>query len=138
MDRYTGDSKHYRGILAGLSAGAVAVLVAAAFLATVWSRVSGQVAVALDVIVWALTAAVLAAAAYVLWFLALRARQHALHPETLTRQTVRAEVIPPAETPAIPAAVPAAALPAPSTHYHFDSPEAVEAALRAIPRDERN
>lgn len=139
MDRYTGDVTHHRGLLAGLGAGTVAVLVGAAFLATVWRRVSGQVAVALDVIVWAFVAAVIGLAAFVLGYLVLRFRHHLAHPETLTRHAVRAEVIPPSSPAAeVPAAAPLAALPAPSTHYHFDSPGAVEAALRAISDNERN
>lgn len=138
MDRYTGDVTHHRGLLAGLGAGAAAVLVGAVFLATVWRRVSGQVAIALDVIVWAFAAAVIGLAAFVLGYLVLRFRHHLAHPETLTRHTVRAEVITPSPAAEVPAAALPAALPAPSTHYHFDSPGAVEAALRAMPRNERN
>lgn len=139
-DRYTGNVTHNRGLLAGLGAGAVAVLVGAAFLASVWRRVSGQVAVALDVIVWAFTATVTGAAMFTLGYLFLRLRLHLARPETLTRHTVRAEVIPSAPLPAaeIPAAAPLAALPPASTHYHFDTPDAVEAALRAMTGTERN
>ena len=135
---YTGDHTHHHGLLAGLGAGTAAVLVCAVFVLSVWHRVSGTVAEAVTVIVWALVAAVLAAAAYVLWFLFLRARHHLAHPETLTRHAVRAEVIPPAlpaaEAPALPAPPPVAELPAPQhvTHNHFESAEAVRAALAAL------
>ena len=57
-------------------------------------------------IVWALTALVVAAAAYGVLFLVLRLRHHVAHPETLIRQAVRAEVIPArvvtADVPALP------------------------------------
>lgn len=134
MDRYTGDVTHHRGLLAGLGAGAVAVLAGAAFLATVWRRVSGQVAVVLDVIVWAFAAVVIGGAAFVLGFLFLRFMHHLRHPETLTRHTVRAEVIPPGlpvtEAPAVQAPAPLAAIE--GTHYPSASREAAEAALRAM------
>lgn len=130
---------HHHGILAGLGAGTAAVLGCFLLIAGVWHRVSAQVGTAVTVLVYALVAVVVAAAVYVVAFLGLRLRHHVTHPETLTRQTVRAEVIQPALPAAeVPAAAPPAALPAPSTHYHFDSPEAVEAAIRAIPRDERD
>jgi hypothetical protein len=134
MPLVTGDRHtHHHGLLAGLGAGTAAVLACAVFVLGVWHRVSGTVADAVTVIVWALVAAVLAAAAYVLWYLFLRARNHLTHPETLTRHAVRAEVVPPPLPVAdLPAAVPVAELPAGGTHYHFDSPEAVETALRAM------
>jgi hypothetical protein len=133
MDRYTGDHTHHRGLFAGLSAATAAVLVAAAFIASVWHRVSGTVAEALDVIVWALVAAVLAAAAYVLWFLFLRARHHLAHPETLTRQSARAEVIPPPAAAGIPAPAPLAALPAPVVHnWNLHDPDTAAAVVRAV------
>ena len=85
--------------------------------------------------VWALVAAVLAAAVYVLWFLFLRARHHLAHPETLTRQAVRAEVIPPAlpAAEAVPAPEPLAALPPAVTHnWHLNDPDTASAVVRAI------
>jgi hypothetical protein len=132
-----GSHVHHHGILAGLGAGAVAVLGCVLLAAALWRRISGPVTTAVTVMVYALAAVVIAAAAYTVWFLYLRARYHAANPDTLTRQRARAEVIPslPPEAPAIPAPVPLAALPpAPQhiTHNHFDSAEAVEAALRAM------
>ena len=138
MDRYTGTHTHHYGLLAGLGAGAAAVLGAFVFLASVWQRVSGQVAVAVDVIVWAVASAFLAAALFVPVYLFLRLRHHLAHPETLTRHTVRAGVIPPPPAAELPAQAPLAALPAPGPHYHFETAEAVEAALRAISGTERN
>lgn len=128
---------HHHGMLAGLGAGTAAVLVCAVFVLSVWHRVSGEVATGVTVIVYALVAVVLAAAAYAVWFLFLRARHHLIHPETLTRQTVRAEVVPPSlpvpETPAIPAPAPLAALP-PSIHnWNLPAdPAAAAAVLRAV------
>ena len=139
MDRYTGDHTHHHGMLAGVGAGTAAVLVCAVFILSVWHRVSGTVASAVTVLVWAVVASVLGAGVYVLVYLFLRLRHHVTHPETLTRHAVRAEVIPPSlpaiETAALPAASPAAELPAPQqhiTHNHFESAEAVRAALAAM------
>ncbi|HEV2450973.1 MAG TPA: hypothetical protein VGS62_03505 [Streptosporangiaceae bacterium] len=137
MSRYTGEHTHNHSILAGLGAGTAAVLGCFLLVAGVWHRVSSAVGTAVTVLVWALVAAVLAAAVYVVAFLGLRLRHHAAHPETLTRHAVRAEVIPP-PAPALPAPAPLAALPPASTHYHFDTPDAVEAALRAMTGTERN
>jgi hypothetical protein len=142
-DRYTGNVTHHRGLFAGLSAATAAVLVGAMFMLGVWHRVSGEVAQAVSVIVWALVAVLLAAAAYAVWFLILRARHHVTHPETLTRQRVRAEVIPSPspEIPAIPAPAPLAALPPAVTHnWHLNDPDTAAAVIRAVAdtTDERN
>ena len=139
MPLITGDRHtHHHGMLAGLTAGTAAVLVCAVFVLSVWHRVSGTVATAVTVLVWALVAAVLAAAVYAVAYLGLRLRHHAAHPETLIRHAVRAEVVPPAlpaaGAPALPAPSPVAELPAPQhvTHNHFESAEAVRAALAAL------
>lgn len=139
MSRYTGSHAHHYGLLAGLGAGAVAVLVAGVFLASVWGRVSGQVATAVDVIVWAVAAAFLAAALFVPVYLFLRLRHHLAHPETLTRHAVRAEVVQPAESPAIPAA-PLAALPPVTHNWHLNDPDTAAAVIRAVAdsNNERN
>lgn len=126
---------HHHGILAGVSAGAMAVLVCGGLILMDWRQVSQGVGEAVTVIVWAVAAAVIGAvlAAGVYAFLLLRHRVR--HPETLAgRQTpVRAEVLDPLPQQ-VPAPQPVAELPAggPHTHYHFDSPEAVEAALQAM------
>ena len=128
-----GRHTHHHGILAGASAGAVAVLMAFGLVLLAWHAVSGAVGEAVIVIVWAVTAVVivvaLASGGYALLWLRHRIR----HPEVLSRQPVRAEVV--TEAPAeIPAPQPVAELPAAGTHthYHFDSAEAVEAALQAM------
>ena len=130
---------HHHGAVAGLGAGTAAVLVCAVLTLSVWHRVSGEVASALGVIVWGLVAVFLAAAVFAVAYLFLRLRHHLAHPETLTRHSVRAEVIqaPAAETPAIPPAE-RAALPPAGPHYHFETPEAAEAALRAMTDTEGN
>ena len=124
---------HHHGLLAGVSAGAMAVMACSGLLFLDWHQVSRGVGDAVTVIVWAVVTAVIGAvlAAGVYVFLLLRHRIR--HPEVLSRQPVRAEVVtdPPAEIPASPAV---AELPAAGTHthYHFDSAEAVEAALQAM------
>jgi hypothetical protein len=140
MDFSTGNHTHHHGLLAGLGAGTAAVLGCFLLVLGVWHRVSSQVGTAVTVLVWALVSAVLAAVVFLITYLGLRLRHHVTHPETLTRQSLRAEVIPPplpaAEVPAIPAPVPAAELP-PARHYHFESADAVHAALSAMREDER-
>ena len=75
-----------------------------------------------------------AAVAYALAYGFLRIRLHARSPETLIRRPpVTAEVLD-QEPAAVPAPQPVAELPAatPDIHYHFDSAEAVQAALQAM------
>ena len=102
------DQVHHHGVLAGLGAGAAAVLAGllagGVLVLVVWRHVAGQVSVAVAVIVWALTAAVVAAVLAGIVYAFLFIRHRALHPETLARTTVRAEVIgPPAAAAELPA-----------------------------------
>jgi hypothetical protein len=111
------DQTHHHGLLAGLGAGTAAVvtggLLAAVFVFAVWHHIAGQVSAAAAVVVWALTAAVVAAVAAGMAYAFLFIRHRVLHPEALTRATVRAEVLGPPPAPAeIPAAAPVAELPA--------------------------
>lgn len=131
---------HHHGLLAGIGAGAMAVLViGGGLLWMAWHRIAGAVGSAFTVIVWAAAAAVLAAVAYGVVFLVLRLRLHARQPGTLTRHTVRAEILNPAAGSEPAAALePAAAAALPrETHMHVHlppgmAPEAVAAALRAV------
>lgn len=123
---------HHHGILAGVSAAAMAVIAAFGLVLLAWHRIAGAVGAAVTVIVWAVAAAVIGAviAGAVLVFLHLRHRVQ--HPETLARQPVRAEVLDPLPQQ-IPAPEPVAELPAGNhTHYHFENAEAVQAALQAM------
>ena len=101
-----GNHVHHHGLLSGLGAGAVGVLAGFGLMLMAWRTIGRAVGIAGNVIVWALTALVVAAAAYGVLFLFLRLRHHVAHPETLIRQAVRAEVIPAqvvtAEVPALP------------------------------------
>jgi len=110
------DQTHHHGLLAGLGAGAAAVLAAMALCAVlvlaVWHHIAGQLSVAVQVIVWTLTAAVVAAVAAGMVYAVLFLRHRALHPETLARATVRAEVLDPPTAQEIPPAAPVAELPA--------------------------
>jgi hypothetical protein len=112
------DQTHHHGLLAGLGAGAAAVLAAmvlcAVFVFAVWHHVAGQVSVAVAVVVWAFTAAVVAVVAAGIAYAFLFVRHRVLHPEALARPAVRAEVIAPAAAPPveIPPAAPVAELPA--------------------------
>ena len=110
------DQTHHHGALAGLGAGAAAVLAAMALCAVlvlaVWHHIAGQLSVAVQVIVWALTAAVVAVVAAGMVYAVLFLRHRVLHPETLARTTVRAEAIGPPAPPEIPPPAPVAELPA--------------------------
>ena len=107
-----GSHVHHHGLLSGLGAGAVAVLAALGLVLAAWRQVSHSVSEAVTVLTWAVTAVVLAAAAYAVAYLFLRLRHHVRYPESLLRPVFRAEVVQ-AETPepaAIPVAAPVAAI----------------------------
>lgn len=101
-----GSHTHHHSLLAGISAGTAGVLAGFGLMLMAWHTIGRAVGIAGNVIVWALTALVVAAAAYGVLFLVLRLRHHVAHPETLIRQAVRAEVIPArvvtADVPALP------------------------------------
>ena len=105
---------HYNGIFAGLGAATAAVLLIPVLVFAVWRHVAGQMSVAVQVIVWALTAAVVATAAAWIVYAFLLVRHRALHPETLARPAVRAEVLDPVRAevldPAVVARLPAGPL----------------------------
>lgn len=110
------DQVHHHGPLSGVGAGAAAVLAVTLLCGVlafaVWHQVAREVSVAVAVIVWALTAAVVGVLAAALVFVFLWVRHRALHPETFTRHAVRAEVLD--HAPAvreIPPPVPVAELP---------------------------
>ncbi len=130
-----GSHVHHHGLLSGLGAGAAGVLAGFGLMLMAWRAIGRAVGMAGDVIVWALTALVVAAAAYGVLFLLLRLRHHVAHPETLARQSARAEIIPAQGAPAITGVpVPAPAIEAPrrEIHYHFNTAEAVWAARRVM------
>ena len=130
-----GNHVHHHGLLAGVSAGAAAVVAGLALVLIAWHEVGRSVGEAVTVLVWAAVAAVLAAVAYAVAFLFPRLRHHVRYPETLTRQAVRAGVIPgqvvAADAPAVPAVKPAAALP-PGVHHTWRLPQDPDAAIAII------
>jgi len=124
---------HYHGILAGLSAATAAVLLIPVLAFAVWRHIAGQVSAAVQVIVWALTAAVVAAVAALVVYAFLFLRHRVLHPETLARATVRAEVIPPPAPQELPPPAPVAELPAGSLwciNPHATIPEPADREVR--------
>lgn len=130
-----GDHTHHHSLLAGVGAGTAAVLAAFGLVLLAWRAAGATGGEAVTVIVWAVTAGVVAAVAYGVVFLVLRLRHHVAHPETLTRRPVRAEVIPaavtaPAGAPAIPAPE-RAALP-PGVHHTWNLPRDPDAAIAVI------
>jgi hypothetical protein len=119
---------HHHGPLAGLGAGAAAVLVAMVLVLAVWHRVSGAIADAVLAVAWAvmLSVAGLVIAAAVYTFLWLRHR--ARHPAALSgRQLVTAEVITP-QPQAVTAPAAAAIEPPREVHLHFHTADPAEAA----------
>jgi hypothetical protein len=74
---------HHHGPLAGLGAGAAAVLLAAFILALAWHRVAGQVSTGITVLVYAVITAVCGIMAAVLFYAVLWLRHRVRHPETL-------------------------------------------------------
>jgi hypothetical protein len=127
---------HHHGPLAGLGAGAAAVLLAAVVLMLAWHRVSWQVSVAITVLLWGLVLAVL-------FYVFLWLRHRVRHPEILARQpAVRAEVLD-AESPQVTAARPPAAIEPPRVYLNV-TPDQLAALMRQqvtdtqLPRDSRD
>ena len=100
---------HHHGPLAGLGAGAAAVLFAFGVLVLAWHRVAGQVSMAVAVLAYAVMAAVAAVTGAGAWYVVLWVRHRARNPELLSgRRAVRADVLPDPVTAGIQAARPAA------------------------------
>jgi hypothetical protein len=122
------EGTHHHGPLAGVSAGAAAVLAAFGLILITARRQLGEVA---TVVSWALMAAVvgavIAAAVYVFLWL----RHRVLHPEILAgRQVFRAEVLDDTAPPqAIQAPAAPAAIEAPRVYLNV-TPEQLAAIMR--------
>jgi hypothetical protein len=109
---------HHHGPLAGLGAGAAAVLFAFGVLALAWHRVAGQVAAGITVLVYVVITAVCGLALSALVYVVLWLRHRVRHPETLaSRHAVRAEVLD-AESPQVTAARPSAAIEPPRVYLN--------------------
>jgi hypothetical protein len=122
------EGTHHHGPLAGLGAGAAAVLFAFGVLALAWHRVAGQVSTGITVLVYAVIAAVCGLLLAGLFYAVLWLRQRVRHPEILAgRQVFRAEVLD-AAPPAVEAAQPAAIEP-PRVYLNI-SPDQLAAFLR--------
>jgi hypothetical protein len=82
---------HHHGPLAGLGAGAAAVLFAAVVLLLAWHRVAGQVSAGITVLVYAVITAVCGLLLGALFYVFLWVRHRARNPDLLTgRRTTRA------------------------------------------------
>ena len=84
---------HHHGILAGVGAGAMAVLMTFGLVLMAWHRVSGYVGDALIVIALTAAACVVGGAVAAGVYAVLWLRHRIRHPETLSRHPVRAEVL---------------------------------------------
>ena len=94
------DGTHHHGPLAGLGAGAAAVLFAFGVLALAWHRVAAQVSTGITVLVYVVITAVCGLLLAVLFYVFLWLRHRVRHPETLASRQVRAEVLD-AESPQV-------------------------------------
>lgn len=101
---------HHHGPLAGLGAGAAAVLFASFVLALAWHRVAGQVSMAIAVLAYTVIAAAAAISVAAALYVFLWVRHRARNPELLAPRRATPAGIPDAEPvpQAIEAAVPAA------------------------------
>ena len=128
---------HHHGPLAGVSAGAAAVLFATVVLLLAWHRVAAQVSTGITVLVYVAVTAVCALLLAVLVYAFLWLRHRVRHPETLAgRQAVRAEVM--GEAPqAVTAAQPAAIEP-PRVYFTDDQFAALMRQQVTIPQPSRD
>jgi hypothetical protein len=125
---------HHHGPLAGLGAGAAAVLLAAVVLMLAWHRVAAQVAAGITVLVYVVITVACGLAVSALAYAVLWLRHRVRHPETLARQPAQgvqgvqgvldAEPVPPA--------IAAAPLPAiePPRVYLNVTPDQLAALMR--------
>ena len=132
---------HHHGPLAGVSAGAAAVLFATVVLLLAWHRVAAQVSTGITVLVYVAVTAVCALLLAVLVYAFLWLRHRVRHPETLAgRQAVRAEVVDDAAPQAVTAAQPAAI--GPPRVYFTDAQFAEimrqQVAVTQLPRDDQD
>jgi hypothetical protein len=119
------DSTHHHGPLAGLGAGAAAVLTGGGLILVAARRQLGEVA---TVVAWALMAAVIGAVIAAAVYAVLWLRHRVLHPEVLARpQSIRGEVMDAEPAPqlsaastALPYAEPAAIEPGREVHLHLN------------------
>jgi hypothetical protein len=110
-------STHHHGPLAGLGAGAAAVLFAVVVLLLAWHRVAAQVSTGITVLVYVVITVVCGLAVAALSYAVLWLRHRVRHPETLApRQAYRADVAD-AESPQVIAARPAAAIEPPRMYF---------------------
>ncbi|MGP0027919.1 MAG: hypothetical protein ACLPKE_31865 [Streptosporangiaceae bacterium] len=130
------DSTHHHGPLAGLGAGAAAVLVGGGLILAAARRQLGEVA---TVVAWALMAAVILAVIAAAVYVVLWLRHRVLHPEVLARPpSIRAEVTaaepaprPGAASVPLPYAEPAALEPGREVHLHLNvTPDQLAAIMR--------
>lgn len=138
------DSTHHHGPLAGLGAGAAAVLFAFAVLLLAWHRVAGQVSTGITVLVYVVIAAVCGLAVAALFYAVLWLRHRVRHPETLAgRRVVQAEVLEAAQpaapgAPGLEAAQPLAIEPPRNEvhlHFHGLGPAEAAEAIRQASRE---
>jgi len=125
---------HHHGLLAGLGAGAVAVLCATGLVLIDWHRAAGPVTLAITVVACVVAATAAAAAVLALMYAVLWLRHKSRHFTAAIPPAPPAEMLGSAG-PELPAPAPRAELPAAHTHVHLPEgmdPEQVAAVLRGM------
>ena len=123
---------HHHGPLAGVGAGAAAVLFAFGVLALAWHRVAGRVSLGVTVLVYVLITAMCALLIAAMFYAVIWLRHRVRNPHLLAgRRTVQAEIVAaqPAGSDALPYMRPAAAIEAPRVYLNV-----TQAQLAAIMR----
>lgn len=135
------DGTHHHGPLAGLGAGAAAVLFAFGVLAMAWHRVAGQVSMAVAFVAYAVMACMVLVVAAGTWLVVLWVLRRHRNPHLLDgrRRAVQAEVAAaPAAPDALPYAQPAAAIEPPRVYFTDDQFAALmrqQVTVTQLPRD---
>jgi hypothetical protein len=121
---------HHHGPLAGLGAGAAAVLFAFGVLALAWHRVAGQVSLAIAVLAYAVMAAVAVVIGAGTWYVVLWVRHRARNPELLARRQVPGSTARPVTVPQAIEPPPRAAAIEPPRVYLNVTPDQLAAIVR--------
>ena len=115
-----GSTHHRYGLspLAGVSAGAMAVVFAFGVLLLAWHQVSGHVSLAITMLAYAVIVALAVVTGAGTWLVVLWVAHRHRNPDLLVRRVVRAEVLDAEAVPEAVAAVPVPALEPPRVYLN--------------------
>jgi hypothetical protein len=89
-----GGDVHYRGILSGIGAGAMAVLFLFGVILLAWHRIAGAVGGAFIAVAWSFAAVVMAGAVIAVFNAVIWTRHRVRNPDLLSRPVFRAKAVP--------------------------------------------